>query len=132
MILIKTPIAVFTAVRASSVMSTQHQIDYAARYAMRQPDWIINVWNEQGELVYAFGGAEYHCKVWSHTPFMFGMNPEKCQSHFEERLAEILLVSALEGLDFSKAEDGRYLNTTICVAWMTYVDMALESFATLH
>lgn len=130
MILITTPVANFELHKVSKVtISIGNQIAMGQRYALREPSWRVEVYNDAGVLAFASGPVDIVPKVWSHTPFTWGMNPEAIQAKFEER-ADVVLGDHEAGCNFSKMGDGRYELVAIRMMWMMYVDLSIEHYNT--
>lgn len=130
MILITTPVANFELHKVSNVnMSMANQLAMAQRYALRQPDWFIAVCNTQGEQVAEYGPEDIVPRVWSHTPFTFGMDPEAIQTKFEERACSVLADYEYDH-PMRKMPDGRYHDFGLRAAWMMYVDLSIEHYNT--
>lgn len=135
MILITTPVANFELRRVAQAMSLPNQVAYGQRYALRQPEWRVEVFNDAGVLVLGAGPKGIVPDVWSHTPFTFGMNPEALQAKFEER-AQVVLYDGHNMPTMLKCEpdsnyiykDNRYYCDGIRMAWMMYVDQAIEHY----
>lgn len=138
MILITTPVACFEMHKVSNVsMSIGNQIAMGQRYALREPSWRVEVYNDAGVLAFGSGPKDIVPTVWSHTPFTWGMNPERLQRHFEERATDVL--SDVGGppsfikqyTETSKGcRDNRYWYPVINAAWMMYVDLSIEHYNT--
>src|SRR5215207_6385896 len=139
MILITTPVANFEMHKVSNVnMSIGNQIAMGQRYALREPSWRVEVYNDAGVLAFGSGAKGIVPAVWSHTPFTWGMNPEAIQAKFEERASNVLsdpdvplnlrkFSPYAEGHGY---KDNRYVNEYIRTAWMMYVDLSIEHYNT--
>lgn len=132
MILITTPVACFEMHKVSNVsMSIGNQIAMGQRYALREPSWRVEVYNDAGVLAFGSGPKDIVPAVWSHTPFTWGMNPEAIQKKFEERAVSVLGDSTYTP-DFTKYwnENNRYMHINLREAWMMYVDLSIEHYNT--
>lgn len=74
--------------------------------------------------------------VWTHTPLPVGMDARALQAKFEER-ALIIWGDSDYTPDFVKSvhgvhADNRYSNRVCLMAWMMYVDQAIEHFVALQ
>lgn len=138
MILITTPVANFELHKVSKVtISIGNQIAMGQRYALREPSWRVEVYNDAGVLAFASGPVDIVPMVWSHTPFTWGMNPEAIQAKFEDRAA-VVLSDYGSVPDFVKAnpdngivyKNNRYYCDGLNGAWMMYVDLSIEHYNT--
>lgn len=136
MITITTPVACFQLIK-TAVLSIANQVAMGQRYAIGNPIWRVEVYNDAGVLAFGAGPVDIVPLVWSHTPFPWGIHPEIIQGHFEDRAASVL--GAHESTPcFRKCDptgggvytDNRYYSEGIRMAWMMYVDLAIEYYST--
>lgn len=74
--------------------------------------------------------------IWTHTPLPVGMDPHALKAKFEERAVVVWGEPDYEP-DFVKSThgiyaDNRYSNRVTLMAWMMYVDQAIEHFVALQ
>jgi len=108
----------------------------AGRRAHNYPDSYVCVYNNAGEVTYEVGDKAIVPQVWTHVPVPFGMDLVALQKKFEERAVSVLgdyhngtpqLLKCVPDGPFIW-KDNRYYCEGVRMAWMMYVDLAIEHF----
>lgn len=141
---ITTPVARFT-VDCSVFHDTEDMADWLETYAARNTEHHIEACvehqvhaeNTESLIEFESGPEGIVPAIWTHTPVPLGMAIEAINKRFEERAATVL-GDADYTVEFRKHlpgyihgfEDSRYYDEALRMAWMMYVDLAIEHYLT--
>lgn len=115
-------------------MSLANAHAWAGRCADKRPEDYICIYNSAGECTFEAGDKSIVPAIWTHVPVPLGMGIVALQENFEKRATHVLgdynngtpqlLKCVPDGPWIWK--DNRYYCEGVRMAWMMYVDLAIE------
>lgn len=105
-------------------------------YSKSYPEHRVSMWaSPTGRLLFDAGPTDLIPAIWTHTPIPQGMDIAKLNAQFEKGAARVLgdydstpCFRVCGPNDGGVYQDNRYYSEGIRMAWMMYVDQAVQNF----
>jgi len=125
-----TPVAQFSMDHLARKFRSRMQLrDWARLYSRTWPGHRIEMTEERFNM-FALGPEVVTPRIWTHVPVPVGMDITAVHQKFERRAASVLGDHETP-VDFAPDpaySDGRYRSVGLRMAWMMYLDQAIEKF----
>lgn len=125
-----TPVAQFSMDHlARKFRSRIQQREWARLYSRTWPGHRIEMTEEMFNM-FALGPEDVQPRIWTHVPVPMGMDITAVHRQFERRAASVLgdHEAPVDFTPHPTFADGRYRSEGLRMAWMMYLDLAIEKF----